>query len=52
MADSSIFDVFTFPLIIGNPNEVLSKPNSAGINRIDSQKILREKQSHREDNPL
>ena len=28
MADSSIFDVFTFPLIVGNPNEVLAQPNS------------------------
>jgi putative ABC transport system permease protein len=28
IADSSIFDVFTFPLVIGNPKEVLTKPNS------------------------
>ena len=28
IADSSIFDVFTFPLIIGNPNEVFAQPNS------------------------
>jgi putative ABC transport system permease protein len=28
MADSSIFDLFTFPLIIGNSNSVLASPNS------------------------
>jgi putative ABC transport system permease protein len=28
MADSSIFDVFTFPLISGNIRQVLSRPNS------------------------
>src|SRR5450759_101154 len=40
MADSSIFDVFTFPLIIGNPNEVLAKPNSVVLTESIAEKYF------------
>ncbi len=32
-ADSSVFDVFTFPLISGDPKTVLSRPNTVVITR-------------------
>jgi len=40
MADSSIFDVFTFPLIIGNPKEVLAQPNSVVLTESMSEKYF------------
>ncbi|MEI6049671.1 MAG: ABC transporter permease [Bacteroidota bacterium] len=40
MADSSIFDVFTFPLIIGNPNEVLAQPNSVVLTESIAEKYF------------
>lgn len=40
MADSSIFDVFTFPLIVGNPNEVLAQPNSVVLTESIAEKYF------------
>jgi putative ABC transport system permease protein len=40
MADSSIFNVFTFPIIIGNPNEVLAHPNSAVLSESIAKKYF------------
>jgi putative ABC transport system permease protein len=31
MADASLFDVFTLPMVVGNPKTALSKPNSVVI---------------------
>lgn len=40
IADSSIFDVFTFPLIVGNPDEALSKPSSVVLSRSIAEKYF------------
>src|SRR5450759_3472304 len=40
MADSSIFDVFTFPLIIGDPKEVLVRPNSVVLTESIAEKYF------------
>lgn len=40
MADSSIFDVFTFHLIIGNPKEVLAQPNSVVLTKSIAEKYF------------
>jgi putative ABC transport system permease protein len=40
MADSSIFDVFTFPLIIGNRNDVLAQPNSVVLTESFAEKYF------------
>lgn len=40
MADSSIFDVFTFPLVVGNPNEVLQQPNSVVLTESTAEKYF------------
>ena len=40
IADSSIFDVFTFPLIVGNPDEALAKPNSVVLSRSIAEKYF------------
>lgn len=40
MADSSILNVFTFPLIIGNPNEVLAHPNSVVLTESIAEKYF------------
>jgi putative ABC transport system permease protein len=40
IADSSIFDVFTFPLINGDPREVLSKPNSVVLTESAAEKYF------------
>ena len=40
MADSSIFDVFTFPLIIGNRNDVLAQPNSVVLTESSAEKYF------------
>ena len=40
IADSSIFDVFTFPLIVGNPKESLAKPNSVVLSRSIAEKYF------------
>ena len=43
MADSSIFDVFTFPLIIGNKNDVLAQPNSVVLTESFAEKYFGKK---------
>ncbi len=40
LADSSFFDVFTFPLIEGNPKTALSEPFSAVITQEEARKIF------------
>jgi putative ABC transport system permease protein len=40
IADSSIFDVFTVPLIIGNPNQVLTQPNSVVVSESTAKKYF------------
>jgi putative ABC transport system permease protein len=40
MADSSIFDIFTFPLSIGNPSEVLAQPNSVVLTESAAEKYF------------
>ena len=40
IADSSIFDVFTFPLTIGNHDGVLSKPNSVVLSKSIAEKYF------------
>ena len=40
MADSSIFNVFTFPLIVGNPNEVFRQPNSVVLTESTAEKYF------------
>src|ERR1035437_3415511 len=41
MADSSIFDVFTFSLVVvGNPNEVLQQPNSVVLTESTAEKYF------------
>jgi putative ABC transport system permease protein len=40
IADSSIFNVFTFPLIIGNPKEALIKPNSVVLSKSIAEKYF------------
>lgn len=40
MADSSIFDVFTFHLLIGNPKEVLAQPNSVVLTESMAEKYF------------
>ena len=40
IADPSIFDVFTFPLIIGNANNVLNSPNSVVITELAAYKYF------------
>jgi putative ABC transport system permease protein len=40
MADSSIFDVFTFPFSIGDPNEVLAQPNSVVLTEATAEKYF------------
>jgi putative ABC transport system permease protein len=40
MADSTIFNVFTFPLIIGNQNEVLAQPNSVVLTESIAEKYF------------
>ncbi len=39
-ADSNFFRVFTFPLLEGNPDEVISRPNAAVITRSLAQKVF------------
>ena len=43
IADSSIFDVFTFPLIIGNKNDVLAQPNSVVLTESFAEKYFGKK---------
>jgi putative ABC transport system permease protein len=40
IADSSIFDVFTIPFIIGNPREVLTQPNSLILTESEADKYF------------
>jgi putative ABC transport system permease protein len=40
MADSSIFDVFTFPLVVGNSNEVFRQPNSVVLTESTAEKYF------------
>jgi putative ABC transport system permease protein len=40
MADPSVFEVFTFPLIIGDPKDVLTKPNSIVISESTAEKYF------------
>ncbi len=40
IADSTIFDVFTFPLIAGDAKEVLSKPNSVVLSETIAEKYF------------
>ena len=40
MADSSLFSVFTFPLINGNPNTVLVDPNSIALSETSARKYF------------
>jgi putative ABC transport system permease protein len=40
LADSSVFDIFTFPLIIGNPKEVLAQPNSVVLSESAAEKYF------------
>ena len=40
IADSTLFDVFTFPLITGDPREVLSKPNSVVLTESAAEKYF------------
>ncbi len=40
IADASIFDVFTFPLLIGNPEEALTKPNSVVLSKSIAEKYF------------
>lgn len=39
-ADSSLFDVFTIPLLYGNPGTALSKPNTMVISRATAKKYF------------
>ncbi len=41
-ADSTIFDVFTLPLISGNPSTALSRPNTVMISETEAQKYFGE----------
>jgi putative ABC transport system permease protein len=40
LADSTIFDVFTFPLIVGNPAEVLVQPKGVVISESTAEKYF------------
>jgi putative ABC transport system permease protein len=40
IADSSVFDVFTVPLIIGNSNQVLTQPNSVVVSESTAKKYF------------
>jgi putative ABC transport system permease protein len=40
LADSSIFDVFTYPLIVGNPTRVLAQPNSVVLTQSTAEKYF------------
>ncbi len=42
IADNSIFDIFTFPLISGNKNKVLSEPNSIVLSESTAKKLFGE----------
>jgi putative ABC transport system permease protein len=40
LADASIFDVFTFPLFVGNPRTVLGNPNSVVLSKSTAEKYF------------
>jgi putative ABC transport system permease protein len=40
MADPSVFDLFTFPLITGNPEDVLTQPNSVVLTKFIAEKYF------------
>jgi putative ABC transport system permease protein len=40
LADASIFDVFTFPLLVGNPQTVLKDPNSVVLSKAAAEKYF------------
>ncbi|MBK7628693.1 MAG: ABC transporter permease [Bacteroidales bacterium] len=42
LADSTVFDIFTFPLLIGNPKSVLSQPNSVVLTESAAEKYFGE----------
>ncbi len=42
LADSTVFDVFTFPLLIGNPKTVLSQPNGVVLTESAAEKYFGE----------
>lgn len=40
LADSTIFDVFTFPLIVGDPKKVLAQPNAVILSESTAEKYF------------
>jgi putative ABC transport system permease protein len=42
LADSSVFDIFTYPLLIGNPKTVLSQPNGLVLSESAAEKYFGE----------
>ncbi len=40
LADSTVFDIFTFPLLVGNPKAVLSQPNVVVLTKSASEKYF------------
>jgi putative ABC transport system permease protein len=40
LADSTVFDIFTFPLLIGNPKAVLSQPNGVVLSESAAEKYF------------